>query len=98
MYILYIKKYRQLRRITQNELAELVGTSQQQISLLEADNIIRKRSPQLALLKSISLALKICPKDILFYSCMNCEIRESCSKKDKVNYEDVAEENLQYYI
>ena len=98
MYILYIKKYRQLRRMTQQQLADKIGVTQQYIAMIEADNIIRSRSPRLSTLLNISIALNICPKDMLFYSCISCEIEKVCNKKDKVNYEDVANDNLEFYI
>ena len=97
MYILYIKKYRILRRMTQSQLAEKVCVTQQYIAMLEADNIVRNRSPKLSTLLDIAFALDICPKDIIYHSCTHCEIK-NCIKKNKVNYEDIAEENFNFYI
>jgi len=83
--------------MTQSQLAEKIGVSQQYIAMLEADNIVRNRSPRLSTLLDIAIALNICPKDILFHSCNYCEIN-NCMKKNKVNYEDVAQEHFEFYI
>ena len=96
MYILYIKKYRQLRRITQEELALISGISPSYISTLESPT--RKKSPTLAILRDISIALKVCIKDIIYCDCNNCHIKNTCSKKDNINYKDVAEKNFDFYI
>ena len=100
MYTLYIKKYRKLRRITQTELAERIGVTQQCVALLESDNIIRKRSPKLSIILDVSFALEVCPNLILHYVCSDCKLYKNCNKRESLENEDndFYEENLQYYI
>jgi len=98
MCILYIKKFRHFRRMTQQELAEKVNVSQQYIAMIEADNIVRTRSPRIALLEQIAWALHICLIDLIYCSCKDCENNNICLKKDKVNYENIIDDNLEFYI
>jgi transcriptional regulator with XRE-family HTH domain len=100
MYTLYIKKFRHLRHLSQEELAFLSGISASYISRLESDNITRSRSPKLSVLLDISLALKICPRDILFYECINCVLSTECNKKQYLDEydDDFYENNVIYYL
>ena len=98
MCTLYIKKIRHLRRMSQKDLALRVGCSQQYIALIEADNVIRKRSPRLDLLERIAIVLQVCFKDLVYCDCSNCELKDDCKKKNNVNLEELMEDNLNFYI
>jgi transcriptional regulator with XRE-family HTH domain len=100
MYILYIKRFRQFRHLTQDELSFLCGIDSSYISRLEADNSIRTRSPKLTVLISLAKALKVCPTDLLTYSCQQCEQYETCTKRKYVekDNENFFENNLSYYL
>lgn len=76
----------------------MVGVSQAMISLLEAENIIRKKSPRLVLLIKIAEALDVCYNDILHFHCENCN-KTSCKKRKYVedNDKNFYEDNLFYY-
>lgn len=89
--------------MTQQQLAEKVGVSQQYIALLEIDNIVRTRSPKLSMLLSIAIALKVCPHDILFYECNECALNINCQKRDYLEEEndddyDFFRDNLTFYL
>jgi transcriptional regulator with XRE-family HTH domain len=100
VYVLYIKKFRKLRRLTQEELAFKCGLSPSYISRLETENIIRDRSPNLKTLIDIANALSVCPSDILTYECNGCEQYQSCTKCKYVEQDDTNffENNLKYYL
>lgn len=83
MYKLNIKKYRILKNMTQEELANKSGLTQSYIAKLEKDNIIRDKHPNLATLEKISDALEICLIDIIDKNCRECNIYDNCDRKDK---------------
>jgi transcriptional regulator with XRE-family HTH domain len=62
---LKIKKYRILRNISQKELANRTGLTQQYISELEKEN--RTKSPTLHTIEIIAAALGVGPLDLLHY-------------------------------
>lgn len=103
LYKLFIKRYRQeLRHMTQEELADLVGIAPSYISMLEQDNITRTRSPKLTLLRDIAYSLGVCPNDILHFPCLGCQLLEGCGKRqyfeDNGEDEDFFENNIIYYL
>lgn len=83
MYKLKIRKYRILRNMTQEELADRSGLTQSYIAKLEKDNIIRDKHPNLATLEKISNALNVCLLDIIDRNCDDCNIYDNCTKEDK---------------
>lgn len=70
MFILKIKKYRKLKRLTQKELSEISGVDQSYISRLE--EIPRHRSPTLHVLEQIADALEVCPRKLVQCNCQYC--------------------------
>ena len=76
----------------------MVGVSQAMISLLEAENVIRKKSPRLTLLIKIADALDVCYNDILHFHCEDCD-KASCKKRKYVeeNDKNFYVDNLLYY-
>lgn len=97
MYTLPIKKIRNQKHMTLEQLSEITGISVSQLSRLEADNLVRSRSTTLVTLEKIALGLSVCPKDLLYYDCETCQLKNNC-KKEKVDINDLMEENLQFYI
>lgn len=97
MYTLPIKKIRTQKHMTLEQVSEITGISVSQLSRLEADNLVRSRSTTLVTLEKIALGLCICPKDLLYYDCETCSLKNNC-KKEKVDINDLMEENLQFYI
>lgn len=83
MYNLKIKKYRLLKNMSQEELANKSGLTQSYIAKLEKDNIIRDKHPNLATLEKIADALEICLIDIFDKNCSDCNIYDICTKKDE---------------
>jgi transcriptional regulator with XRE-family HTH domain len=92
-----IKKLRQGRGLTQAQLAELTGLDRSYISRIETENISRDRSPTLLVIKKLSIALNVCPTDLIWYSCDDCSISENCSKKNEIDLENLMEKTLEYY-
>lgn len=92
-----IKKLRQRKGMTQSQLADLVGIDRSYLSRLETHNIARNRTPTLLLLEKIAFCLDVCPRDIIRYDCNGCLIFEKC-EKDKVDLDEIIEENLNFYI
>lgn len=100
MFTLYIKKYRVLRGLTQEELGLRIKKTQQYISLLECDNVIRKRSLKLSAVEVIAEALDICTNDLIHFSCNSCHRFNRCNKQHEHldENDDYFKEHLQYYI
>ena len=101
LYTLHIKKYRKnLRHITQEELAYKCNISPSYISMLEQDNITRSRSPSLALIRDIAYALEVCPNDIANMECIYCKLCNKCPKKKYIteDEEDFYKDNFIYYL
>lgn len=74
MYFTFrLKHYRQLKGLTQEQLADKTGLSQQFISELEKYN--RTKSPTLDTVAILALALEICP-----YSLMEFNHTQYCKK------------------
>lgn len=71
MLKLNIKKYRMLKKLSQLELANRVGVSQNYISLLERD--CRTKSPTLHTIELISKALDVCVCDLITCNCNKCK-------------------------
>jgi transcriptional regulator with XRE-family HTH domain len=97
MYVLYIKKFRLLRRLTQEELSFKSGIDASYISRLEAENTVRVRSPKLNIIRDLAIGLQICPMDIIFYKCISCEQFNTCKKKQYLG-EDYFKDNIIYYL
>ncbi len=72
MLFLNIRKYRHIKRLTQEELGNMVGVSQYYISQLEKGNL-RKVSPTLKVLESIASALDVCICDLIYCGCPKCQ-------------------------
>lgn len=66
MFVLKIRKYRELKHISQAKLAELSGLSQPYICQLE-NNYISDKSPTLKTIEKIGQALSINPKLLIEY-------------------------------
>lgn len=99
LYTLYIKKYRELRRMTQSELAFLIGKSQSYIAQLERPNIIRIKSPQLTDVITIANALDVCVNDLVHFSCNSCVRYSRCNRHQYSDEDDTYfKEHLDYYI
>lgn len=82
MFKLNIKKYRHIRKMTQEELALKCGLTQQYMSMLE-QGIIRHKSPTLRTIERISKALQVCPKDLI-----NCSDGSSCVCGKRLNIKE----------
>ncbi|WP_315117438.1 helix-turn-helix transcriptional regulator [uncultured Clostridium sp.] len=76
MYVLKIKEYRNLRGITQEQLAIKIEISQSFLSEIEN----KKYDIKLDLLYKIGRNLNVCPKRLIY---CNCKI---CRKKRKLKY------------
>jgi len=99
LYTLYIKRYRELRRMSQSELAFKIGKSQGFISQIEKNNISRNKSPQLVTLVLIAQALDICPNDIVIFKCNQCHRFNICTRHQQIEEDDVYfKDHLDYYI
>ena len=99
LYTLYIKRYRELRRMTQSELAFKIGKSQGFISQIESPNSIRKKSILLTDLILISQALDICPNLLFRFKCVDCLRYEKCTRHENLEKDDdYFKEHLDYYI
>lgn len=83
MYKLNIKKYRLLKNMTQEELANKSGLTQSYIAKLEKENVIRTKHPNIYTLEKISNALNICLIDIIDKNCDECNIYNDCDKIGK---------------
>lgn len=68
MYVLKIKKYRKLKKITQKQLASKIGISQNFLSEIEN----QKYDIGLNLLFKIGDALEECPLNLLECNCKRC--------------------------
>lgn len=73
-YELLIKKYRNLRGMTQTELAKKADVKQSYISQLEK-NSPKAKSPTLKVIFRIASALEVCPHILVNYN-TNC--KENC--------------------
>jgi DNA-binding XRE family transcriptional regulator len=100
LYTLYIKEYRILRHLTQEQLALKVGVSQGFIAQLESPNITRKKSPRLSLMLKIAETLQVCPNVLVHLHCHVCSMAETCSKiqYSEKDDEDFFDDNLIYYL
>ena len=74
---LHIKHYRIIRKITQQNLAEITGLTQQYISLLE--NNTNSANPTFDTIAIISQALNVCPYNIFSIECDICKLHHHCS-------------------
>ena len=93
------RRLRHRRRIRQKDLAKKSGLSASYLSHLEQDNIIRDRTPSLQTLECIAIAMEICPRDIVIYPCIRCQISLNCKKdKDMREPEIIIKEILDFYI
>ena len=84
-FVINLKKYRKIRGLTQRELAEKVGVTQQYIASIEKIN--RTKSPTLDVIAKLSIALRVCPYYLINFNCqedgniMHCNSyrREHCN-------------------
>lgn len=83
--------------MTLKELSEKTGLSISYLSRLEDDNSTRSRTPTLITLEKIAIGLSVCPTDLIFYLCTNCQIN-NCKKRDSIDLNKLIEENLNFYI
>jgi transcriptional regulator with XRE-family HTH domain len=85
--------------MSQRRLSQKSGVSTSYISKLEADNSIRDRSPNLAILEALACSLTICVRDLVFYPCIECSQAEKCVniKKDMREPDVIIEEILSQY-
>lgn len=85
--------------MSQQELANKCGVDRSYISKLEQPNTINNtRSPKLALLLNIALALEVCPNSILIYSCDTCLLSEGCKKKERFENIDLHDEDYNFQL
>jgi len=99
LYTLYVKRFRELRRMTQSELAFKIGKSQGFISQIEMDNNIRTKSILLVDLVLIAQALNVCPNDLIRYRCRQCHRFDICTRHKYLEKDDEHfKEHLGYYI
>lgn len=99
MYKYLGKRLRHRRHIRQKDLAKKSGLSESYISHLEKDNSIRDRTPSLQTIESLAIAMEICPRDIIIYPCIRCQLRTICKKnKDMREPEIIINEILDFYI
>nr|DAM23787.1 MAG TPA: helix-turn-helix domain protein [Caudoviricetes sp.] len=73
MFTLNIRKYRLLKRLTQEELGVKAGLSQGHISHLERENFARDKSPRLETIERIADILEVCPKSLINCNCRFCK-------------------------
>lgn len=73
-YTLFIKKYRERKKLTQRELAALAKIKQSYISQLE-NNHPHAKSPTLRVMFKIAKALDVCPHLLVRY---NWDCKEDC--------------------
>lgn len=93
------KRLRHRKRIRQKDLARKSGLSASYISHLEKDNCIRDRTPTLQTLESVAIAMGICPRDMVIYPCIRCQLFSNCKKeKDMREPNEIIKEILDYYI
>lgn len=83
-YMLFIKKYRLLNKMTQHELALKSKLGQSYISQLET-NCPRLKSPTLLVISNIAKALNVCPHALVRFD-LKCNY--DCFKKCSVNFFD----------
>lgn len=99
MYVLYVKKYRLMRRMSQEELAFKIGRSQSFIAQIEKDNSIRTKSPRLSTLTLIAKALNVCANDLIRFKCSECHRFKNCNRHKYLEEDDVYfKEHFDYYI
>lgn len=99
LYTLYVKKYREFRRISQSELAFRIGKSQSFIAQIEKDNSIRTKSILLIDLVLIAQVLDVCPNDLIRYKCNSCHRFNKCTRHENLEKDDeYFKEHLNYYI
>lgn len=97
MFDLQIKKYRQLRHMSQEQLGLLCDLSPSYISRLEAGNS-RDRSPTLASILAISYSLNVCPLDMLSFDCDKCKIKDTCRKHKIKHSTNYTANDIEYYL
>lgn len=71
MFKLKIREHREVKGISQKELAEQIGMTQAYISELESNS--RDKSPTLHTIEKIAEALEVCPLDLLECHCKYCD-------------------------
>jgi len=99
LYTLYIKKYREMRRMSQSELAFKIGKSQGFISQIEADNSTRKKSILLSDIIKIADILDVCPNVIIRFKCSNCLRFDKCTRHEHLEDDTTyINEYLEFYI
>jgi DNA-binding XRE family transcriptional regulator len=99
LYTLYIKQYREMRRMTQSELADMIGKSQSYVAQIEKDNSIRNKSILLSDLILKSHALDVCPNDLYRFRCIDCHRFYSCNRHQYSEDDDIYfKEHFEYYI
>ena len=99
LYTLYIKKFREAKRMTQSELAFRIGKTQGYVSQIEADNTSRTRSPKLIDLIKIADILDICANDLFRLRCIDCQRFDKCTRHENLEQDDeYFKEHLEYYI
>lgn len=81
-YVLFIKEYREIKNLTQQELAALAKVKQSYISQLENNHPYAK-SPTLRVLFRIAKALETCPHLLVKYD-WNC--KENCLDDCEENF------------
>lgn len=72
-YKLKIKKYRELKKLTQRELALKIEMSQSFLSEIECE----KYDVKLSLLYRIAEGLNVCVKDLLVCNCKKCSKKKA---------------------
>jgi transcriptional regulator with XRE-family HTH domain len=99
LFTLYIKRFREAKKMTQSELGFKIGKSQGFISQIEADNISRKKSILLIDIIAIADALDVCCNDLIRFKCVDCRRFSKCTRHENLQQDDEYFKcHLEYYI
>lgn len=97
MFDLQIKKYRNLRHLSQEQLGLLCDLSPSYISRLEAGTL-RDRSPTLNTILNVAYSLAVCPLDLISFDCNQCKLKDNCKKREKDYSSTCSMQDIEYYL
>jgi transcriptional regulator with XRE-family HTH domain len=66
--LIELKNFRRKKKLTQSQLAQLIGSSLGYIHEIE----VGKKTPSLAMIYKLAHALEVCPKDLIKCECNTC--------------------------
>ena len=83
-FIIQLKKYRKIKGLTQKQLGNIIGVTQQYVAELE--RIDRAKSPTLEVILDLCCALKICPCDLVQFNCGGKDFVGECNSCKRKRY------------